>query len=382
MKRWNLVVGKSAKVLSVLLSVSMVCSMTAACGKKSEGAEPSAVIERLTGAAEDGEAESGETEGTESKDSGAEANDAGTDETGESADTASTDATVALLENAMYGEDSMKHHSAESGKSETVYVLSDADGAPHEVIVSDWLRNKDGAAQLKDESGLKDIKNVSGYETFEQSGDSLTMTLDITPMRQTVATAEAEGAQLSSDNSVPLSQTQAVAVTAATRVTAGVPSEMALAAGGARSTVYVRHTHNGKTYEYPAVISGNAADGYTATFDNPNGYSEFTLGVQSGAVASYVYNGVTYRYTSFAEAISDALRKYVTTLTLYKMPSGEDYATVTKPVTFTFSVADGCEDLVDLDKLYTDWLLEDDGIVKASSAEQLAEHKIRFALTS
>ena len=178
MKRWNLVVGKSAKVLSVLLSVSMVCSMTAACGKKSEGAEPSAVIERLTGAAEDGEAESGETEGTESKDGGAEANDAGTDETGESADTASTDATVALLENAMYGEGSMKHHSAESGKSETVYVLSDADGAPHEVIVSDWLRNKDGAAQLKDESGLKDIKNVSGYETFEQSGDSLVWQAD------------------------------------------------------------------------------------------------------------------------------------------------------------------------------------------------------------
>ncbi|MBO5502979.1 MAG: hypothetical protein J5969_00710, partial [Lachnospiraceae bacterium] len=141
MKRWNLVVGKSAKVLSVLLSVSMVCSMTAACGKKSEGAEPSAVIERLT-------------------------------------DTASTDAAVALLENAMYGEDSMKHHSAESGKSETVYVLSDADGAPHKVIVSDWLRNKDGAAQLKDESGLKDIKNVSGYETFEQSGDSLVWQAD------------------------------------------------------------------------------------------------------------------------------------------------------------------------------------------------------------
>ena len=163
MKRWNLVVGKSAKVLSVLLSVSMVCSMTAACGKKSEGAEPSAVIERLTGAAEDGEAEDGETEGTESKDGGAEANDADTDETGESADTASTDATVALLENAMYGEGSMKHHSAESGKSETVYVLSDADGAPHEVIVSDWLRNKDGAAQLKDESGL-----TTGYRMPEE----------------------------------------------------------------------------------------------------------------------------------------------------------------------------------------------------------------------
>ena len=175
MKRWNLVVGKSAKVLSVLLSVSMVCSMTAACGKKSEGAEPSAVIERLTGAAEDGEAEDGETEGTESKDG---ENEGSESETGESADTASTDATVALLENAMYGEDSMKHHSAESGKSETVYVLSDADGAPHEVIVSDWLRNKDGAAQLKDESGLKDIKNVSGYETFEQSGDSLVWQAD------------------------------------------------------------------------------------------------------------------------------------------------------------------------------------------------------------
>ena len=63
------------------------------------------------------------------------------------------------------------------------------------------------------------------------------------------------------------------------------------------------------------------------------------------------------------------------------MPAGEDYVTITKPVTLTFAVADGCEDRVDLDKLYVDWLLEGDGVTKSSTAEQLAEHQMRFGLT-
>lgn len=217
---------------------------------------------------------------------------------------------------------------------------------------------------------------------YWQNGDRFAMTFDITPMKQTVATVEAAGTQLSSENSVPFSTEQAVDVTEMTEVTVGIPSEMAQVAGGAGKTVYVQHTHNGKTYEYPAVIGGNDTDGYTATFDNPNGFSEFTVNVQSNTVASYENNGVTYRYTAFAEAIADALDKNVTAITMYKMPSGEDFATVKKIFTFTFSAADGCESLVDLDMIYTDWLLEDDGIVKASDAEQLAEHQMRFNTNS
>lgn len=219
---------------------------------------------------------------------------------------------------------------------------------------------------------------VKGYE---QNGDLLNMTLDITPMKQTVATTEAEGTQLDSENSVMISQAQTVDVSQTTRVTVGITPEMAQAAGGAGKTVYVRHLHNGTTYEYPAVINGNDNDGYTATFDNPNGYSEFTLSVQSNTVASYEYNGIEFRFTSLKEAISNALDHNVTAITMYKMPTSEDYVTITKPVTLTFAVADGCEDSVDLDKLYVDWLLDGDGVTKSSTAEQLAEHQMRFGLT-
>lgn len=58
-----------------------------------------------------------------------------------------------------------------SSKDETVYVLSEADGAPREIIVSDWLRNNDGAASIKDKSDLKDIENVKGHEEYTDGGD-------------------------------------------------------------------------------------------------------------------------------------------------------------------------------------------------------------------
>lgn len=62
----------------------------------------------------------------------------------------------------------------EAGKEETVYVVAKADGTADNVIVSEWLKNKEGSDTLKDASDLKDIKNVKGDETFEQSGEEIT----------------------------------------------------------------------------------------------------------------------------------------------------------------------------------------------------------------
>lgn len=62
----------------------------------------------------------------------------------------------------------------DAGKEETVYVVADADGTPDNVIVSEWLKNKEGKETLKDASDLKDIKNVKGSETFTQNGTELT----------------------------------------------------------------------------------------------------------------------------------------------------------------------------------------------------------------
>lgn len=58
-------------------------------------------------------------------------------------------------------------------KEESVYVVADASGASREVIVSDWLKNTNGAKTITDTSDLKDITNVKGDETYTAKGDEL-----------------------------------------------------------------------------------------------------------------------------------------------------------------------------------------------------------------
>ena len=69
---------------------------------------------------------------------------------------------------------SASEETEDAGKEETVYVVANADGSAKNVIVSEWLKNKDGEATLKDASDLKDIENVKGEETFTQNGDQIT----------------------------------------------------------------------------------------------------------------------------------------------------------------------------------------------------------------
>lgn len=59
-----------------------------------------------------------------------------------------------------------KTTSEKNKKTETVYVIAQADGTPKKVIVSNWLQNSSGADKLSDKSNLKDIKNVKGDEKF------------------------------------------------------------------------------------------------------------------------------------------------------------------------------------------------------------------------
>lgn len=73
---------------------------------------------------------------------------------------------------------SSEEENEEAGKEETVYVVANPDGTAKNVIVSEWLKNKDGAATLEDASDLKDIQNVKGDETFTQNGDKITWQAD------------------------------------------------------------------------------------------------------------------------------------------------------------------------------------------------------------
>lgn len=62
---------------------------------------------------------------------------------------------------------------AEDGvsKSETVYVIAGADGAVEKVIVNDELKNAGAEKTLTDVSGLSDITNVKGLESYTTNPD-------------------------------------------------------------------------------------------------------------------------------------------------------------------------------------------------------------------
>ena len=116
MKKWNLVVGNKAKakVLSVLLAVTMSFSLFG-CGQTASDKSN----EEASAAASEVEAE---------------------------ADAAASEAKAT------------PSHSSESGKDETVYIVTDASGNPTNITVNDQLKNKDGAATLVDKTDLKDIE--------------------------------------------------------------------------------------------------------------------------------------------------------------------------------------------------------------------------------
>ena len=51
----------------------------------------------------------------------------------------------------------------DSDKDETVYVIADAAGNKQDVIVSEWLKNTDGEATIKDSSNLTDIEKATRH---------------------------------------------------------------------------------------------------------------------------------------------------------------------------------------------------------------------------
>ena len=90
------------------------------------------------------------------------------------ADNSDSDALQSQIEGSNFGGDS-----SATGKEETVYVISDANGENGNVIVSDWLKNPGSDSTLSDKSDLTDIKSVKGNATFTQNSDG-TITWDNT----------------------------------------------------------------------------------------------------------------------------------------------------------------------------------------------------------
>lgn len=58
-------------------------------------------------------------------------------------------------------------------KDETVYVLAGADGSVKKIIVSDWIKNSLNSDTIDDQSGLTDVENVKGDETYTLNGENM-----------------------------------------------------------------------------------------------------------------------------------------------------------------------------------------------------------------
>ena len=63
--------------------------------------------------------------------------------------------------------------SSVNSKDETVYVLAGADGSVKKIIVSDWIKNSLNSNTIDDQSGLTDVENVKGDETYTMNGDNM-----------------------------------------------------------------------------------------------------------------------------------------------------------------------------------------------------------------
>ena len=130
-----------------------------------------------------------------------------------------------------------------------------------------------------------------------------TMTLDITPMYRVVASTatSAGGIELIGDDK------NAVVLADSEKELAGINTmtlSITLPYGFVQDVdapVYVQH----KDYEYTATVtqqSGSGNNSYTATFTNPHGFSEFTIGTASKAVATLGNTSYTTLQAALAAA--------------------------------------------------------------------------------
>lgn len=58
-------------------------------------------------------------------------------------------------------------------KSETVYVIANADGSVKKIIVSDWLKNSLNDTSIKDYTDLQNVTNVKGDESYTMNSDNM-----------------------------------------------------------------------------------------------------------------------------------------------------------------------------------------------------------------
>lgn len=145
---------------------------------------------------------------------------------------------------------------------------------------------------------------VTGCEV--KSGNVTSLTLDITPMAQTVATKKETavgniilaGAGVTDANAVSMDK-QPMTISAAVTITIPLPDGFVTEANEKYPNIYINHAKNGTTYTYTATVT-KESETLFATFTNPHGFSEFVLTTVNTSVAEV--NGVGY--ATFQDAVN------------------------------------------------------------------------------
>jgi hypothetical protein len=204
--------------------------------------------------------------------------------------------------------------SAADAVAETTIEGNGLNQAVNEMLGDNYDENaeKEEARDLFADSGI-DIPEdteitivVQQYMSIEIKGASVnaesgskSLTLNIKPMAQVIATTDASNIITDSNsasgtqNSVAMGEAQELKVTKA--VTVSVPLPEGFAAENA--SLYVKHTTKSeKTYIYRGTVSENVL-----SFNNPHGFSEFEIGSED-PVAMIGEVG----YTSLQDAIDEA----------------------------------------------------------------------------
>ena len=130
-----------------------------------------------------------------------------------------------------------------------------------------------------------------------------------------------------------------------------VPDAFAQAMGATTSntsssavTVYVKHTHESKNYEYRAKLY-YADSKYFVEFTNPNGFSPFTLSKESESVVTVTVNGENRYYTDMGSALNDIPDGATLTLTKNDMTEGDLTAVITSAKEITIAKGETNNDL-------------------------------------
>jgi hypothetical protein len=251
-------------------------------------------------------------------------------------------APVATITRDLSGADKELAESVETALSGATITGSSLEAAAATMADANEVTEDAGKAALEAENvdlGDKEVSIVLQYymdvKITDASSENNTITLDITPMAQTVATIADDDAIITKDvaeksdtvNAVKIGEAKKLTVTGPVTITIPLPNDFT-----DKETLNVKHVKdNGKTYIYTGEVA-TAEDGsqtQTLTFTNPHGFSSFEIGTKAAIVATIGTTG----YTSLQAAVDEVEDGGTIAIT----EDNNENITVSKNITFTVS---------------------------------------------